>query len=102
MSYVDIASANNIARLSRLLESAIKRRDRHIDKEFNEITQKQRSKRDAEISWAAMEIDKLQMQLHVALVDCGLADARPLESYSEIFFGYFEKHFQVKSVFNDS
>ena len=63
--------------LARMVQKYVKMRDRdHAD-----MTPKQNQKHSANLSWAAMEIDKATHDLHVLCVDAGLADCRDAESY---------------------
>ncbi len=48
-----------------------------------ENTQKQNQKLEAELNWSAMELAKLEKNLHVACVDADLADLREPHHYAE-------------------
>jgi hypothetical protein len=60
-----------------------KRYARISERRLQDQTPKQAQKLDADLNWAAMDLLKIEANLHVACVNAGLADLREAGHYAE-------------------
>lgn len=72
-----------IASLAKNLLAERKKYERRSNARHDELSSKQAQKLNVDLNWAAMEIDKIERQLHVACVDAGIADLREPSHYTE-------------------
>jgi len=76
-----------LAALARRLLAERKRYNRMRDRALSDsISRTARQKLEADLNWAAMEIEKMEITLHVACVDAGLADRREPQHYEQRYF----------------
>jgi pullulanase/glycogen debranching enzyme len=79
----------DLQKLLRCIKSLIALRKRQASlsgRSYADMTQKAIQKNGADLTWTAMDIDKLTHEAHAAAVDCGFADPRSAEAYGPIYF----------------
>lgn len=81
---------DNIENLHKLITSYRRDRKRFVklsEKSMrDDLTRNQSQKNNADMNWAAMELDKLEHQIHALCVDAGLADVRSNDAYGPITY----------------
>lgn len=55
----------------------------HSNQDYTQISPKQVQKINADLGWAAMELVKIEAQLHADCVNAGVADLRGLDHYED-------------------
>lgn len=78
---------HDLQRLQSHIKSLIamrKRLEKLSGKEYSQMTERAIQKNSADLSWLGMDIDKAEREAHAAAVDCGIADPRDPERYSEV------------------
>lgn len=84
-----IASSSDCERILAIAKRLVSERrkyDKRSDGRDRATTPKQISKLNVDLNWAAMEICKIEVELHVACVDAGLAELREPLHYAERHF----------------
>lgn len=81
--FTNIDDAERIAGLAKRLLSAQQKYQKLQARWKIDATPKQAQKFNADLNWLAMEINKIEYELHVACVDASLADLRNAEHYKE-------------------
>ena len=83
---IDLDQIEAVATFAKSLLSERKKYERISERSHGELTPKQHQKANADLNWQAMAMLKIEMQLHVACVDAGLADLRQTDHYGEKHF----------------
>ena len=82
----DIADLTRLAAHVKSLIAARKKQAVMSGKDYSQMTQRAIGNHSANMSWLGMEIEKSMHEAHAAAVDCGIAEARPVEQYGDIDF----------------
>lgn len=81
---IDLANIERVAEITKRLLSERRKAARLSEKAFSlNGTPKQAQKVNADLNWQAMHVVDIEHELHVALVDAGLADMREPAHYAE-------------------
>jgi hypothetical protein len=80
---IEAHEIETIIRIARHLLAERRKYEKRSDGRNRAVTPKQSQKLNVDLNWAAMEISKIETQLHVACVDAGLADVREASHYDE-------------------
>lgn len=83
---IDLADIQRVADLAKSYLAERKKYERLSEKCFGELTPRQAQKASADLNWQAMALEKIEMSLHTACVDAGLADIRDASAYRERTF----------------
>lgn len=95
---MNLEDAEELKKSAMDIVKELKKHKRMREKDRSNMTQKAMQNHSANMTWQAMEIEKMEINLHAIAVNCGIADDRGDEYYSEPvdFYPSSFHHYQVK------
>ena len=83
---ISINDIKRVVDLAKLYQSERAKYERWFERSMGQNTSRQAQKIASELNWSAMALLKIEIDLHVAAVDAGLADLRDASHYGEQTF----------------